>query len=770
MVRFWDIEVNFLSNFVKSIRLIVWKQLYLVMLLGPSIASAAGVTVMIDPSTREREVYERLAESFNAANPDIRFRIIWTNLSDKMHLLTAADALPDLIPLPDFTLVNYEHSFLDLDPFLSRDPAKTEQIFPQLLSACRYEGRLKMMPTFFNVPLLYYRPDLFRAAGVTEPTSQWTWDDLRAAAKRLTVRTPQGRTEIWGTRVELGWWVEWLAYIRQAGSDLMDEQGNVTIGNPATRDGIRFMHRLIHEDQSAPLPREAPPSGFIGGRYATICGGHVLEWITLREANAFEWDIAPLPAGPAGRTTGEFAVAGYAIWNKARDPEAAWKVLSYLTDKEAGLALCRAGFPPVRKDVAAEEYLKGTRATRTQYPRNREALLETLTFARSVPKQKSFRPIAMGIVNPLIQAAVLDPNPASIDNIHTRLQRDCTGFLETMREQPTATVKAGSLAWGAAAIVVVLGTLIFLRRRSAGVYERPRAGTEKRFYLFISPWIVGTLLLTVGPMITSLYWSLTSYDLTSAPRFIGIANYTALFNQDPYFWHSLRITLIYAAAAAPLSLVMGLVTAMLLNRNTRGMGVFRTLFYLPSILPIAASGLMWAWVFNPQFGMLNRALSMLGIPGPGWLYDPEWALPSLVIISLWGFGGGMLICLAGLKAIPSTLYEAAAIDGAGAIRQFIHVTLPSLSPVLFFNLTMSMIGALQIFDVAYIVGTVGPGLGEPQKSTYFYVLNLYEKSFIHLQLGLGSAMAWVLFTLILVLTLANFGMKRFWVHSEADTR
>jgi len=254
-----------------------------------------------------------------------------------------------------------------------------------------------------------------------------------------------------------------------------------------------------------------------------------------------------------------------------------------------------------------------------------------------------------------------------------------------------------------------------------------------------------------------------------SPRFVGWSQYQSLLTQDPYFWHSLRITFLYAIFAVPSSLAVALLTALLLNSNKRGIGAFRTLFYLPSILPVAASGIMWAFFLNPQWGLINRALAAVGIKGPGWLYDPRWALPSLVIVALWGFGGPMIIFLAGLKTIPDSLYDAASIDGAGKVQQFFHLTIPSLSPVIFFNLTMGIIAALQIFDVAYVVGSAGPGIGEPQKSTYFYVLNLFDRAFIQLNVGMGSAMAWILFAITLAITGTNLWARRFWVYSEAQT-
>jgi len=746
----------------------LWLTVTLSLLRVTPARGAVEVTTMISPSDPARQVYQELETEFNRTHPAIHFRIIWSDISEKMHLLAAARALPDLVTLPDFALVNYGQELLDLDTNLAGEPELARQLYPQLLDACRYRSRLKMLPAFFNVPLLYYQPALFRAAGVALPDSSWTWDNYRAAAKQLTRRNPAGQVETWGTSLTISWWVEWLGLIRQAGGDLLDETGRLRIGEPATTDAVAFMHALVYTDRSAPRATEEPAGGFMSGRYAMHYGGHVVEWTALRAEAKFDWDIAPLPAGPAGRSTGEFAVGGWGIWKGSKNPSAAWEVLSFLSSHAAGLRFCRTGLPPVRQDVAAEEFLSGTPATRSVPPRHREALIETLTFARSVPKHKDFSALAIGYVGPLIQRAMDNPDPAGYRTINQGLERNCRGYIATLGEKPTVSKR-----WFAVEVLVIvvgLGLVVWLTafRRPAGLPLVRPAGVEKYFGLFISPWLAGLVLFVLGPMAISYYWSHAEYNVLDPPRFVGLAQYVSLFTQDPYFWHSLRITFLYAVLTVPLSLAVGLGLALLLHQNMRGIGIFRTLYYLPTVLPVAASGIMWAFFLNPRWGLINRLLALVGIQGPGWLYDPHWALISLAIIALWGFGGQMIIFLAGLKGIPTSLYEAASIDGAGPVKRFLHVTLPCLSPVLFFNLTIGLIGALQVFDIAYVVGSAGPGIGEPQKSTYFYVLNLFDKSFIQLNLGLGSAMAWVLFAILLAITGVNFWARRYWVHSEGD--
>jgi len=295
-----------------------------------------------------------------------------------------------------------------------------------------------------------------------------------------------------------------------------------------------------------------------------------------------------------------------------------------------------------------------------------------------------------------------------------------------------------------------------------------KSSSEARwFWLLAAPAVIGFLLFNVGPMVQSLYLSLTQYDVISPPRFVGLQNYVYLLRDDPAFWPSVRVTAIYAATAVPAGLIASLLVAMLLNRKVRAVGVFRTIYFLPSLLPSAASGAVWVFIFHPTFGLLNRMLGIAGITGPAWTQSTTWALPALVLMSLWGFGGAMVIFLAGLQDVPRSLYEASDLDGATSFQQFRHVTLPVISPVLFFNLVMGLIGAMKVFDSAYVFGSVsGAGVGGPARATLFFALNLYQKAFTYFHMGLASAMAWLLFAAILILTAINFALGKRWVHTS----
>jgi len=284
-------------------------------------------------------------------------------------------------------------------------------------------------------------------------------------------------------------------------------------------------------------------------------------------------------------------------------------------------------------------------------------------------------------------------------------------------------------------------------------------------YVLISPWIIGFIVFTAGPMIASAYFSLTEYDVINPPRFVGLGNWVYMFTQDPLFWHSLKVTLTYAIAAIPLGLVLGLALALLLNANVPGLTIWRTLFYMPSVVSGVAVSVLWSYIFNPRFGIVNWILSWFNIKGPGWLGSVDWALPALIIMSLWGVGGGMIIYLAGLQSIPTTLYEAATIDGANRWQQFLRITLPLITPVILYNLITGIIGTFQYFVQAYIMTDGGPA-----NATLVYNLYLYRNTFRWGRLGFGSAMAWFLMFVVLAMTLLIFRSSAAWVYYEGELR
>jgi multiple sugar transport system permease protein len=282
-------------------------------------------------------------------------------------------------------------------------------------------------------------------------------------------------------------------------------------------------------------------------------------------------------------------------------------------------------------------------------------------------------------------------------------------------------------------------------------------------YLFLAPWLIGFFGLTLGPALVSLYLSFTDYDLLSNPRWVGAANYVRIATSDPKFSAAMHVTFLYVALAVPLKLAFALLVAMMLNRGLRGLPLYRAIFYLPSLIGASvAVSVLWRQLFAGD-GLLNQALKLFGIHGPSWISNPDTALYTLVALSVWQFGSPMIIFLAGLRQIPKDVYEAAEIDGASRNQQFWRITLPLLTPVVFFNVVVQTIDAFKAFTPAFIISG---GTGGPIDATLFYTLYLYQEAFAYFRMGYASALAWVLVVIIAAFTALSFLSSRYWVHYD----
>jgi multiple sugar transport system permease protein len=309
--------------------------------------------------------------------------------------------------------------------------------------------------------------------------------------------------------------------------------------------------------------------------------------------------------------------------------------------------------------------------------------------------------------------------------------------------------------------------VVLSRRRR--FYER--LGFEETFYgwLFILPAVLGLLLFQLGPVLASLGLSFTNYEIISSPKWIGLANYSRLLN-DKLWLKSVEVTLKYVTLFVPSALTAAYAIALLMNRNVKGITFYRTMWYLPSVVPVVASATIWRWGLNPEFGPINYPLKILGLPAPRWLTDPDWIIPSIVFISLWGLGNAVLTFLAAMKGVPTALYEAAEVDGANAWDKFRHITLPMTSSIIFFQLIINVIGSFQVFGVAYVLFVSNPSASSagPNNAALFYVLYMFRNAFGYFKNGYASAMAWVLFVVIMLLTWLLFYSQRRWVYYETE--
>jgi multiple sugar transport system permease protein len=282
-------------------------------------------------------------------------------------------------------------------------------------------------------------------------------------------------------------------------------------------------------------------------------------------------------------------------------------------------------------------------------------------------------------------------------------------------------------------------------------------------YLWISPWIIGFVVFSLGPILASAYLSFTKYKIGGSPEWIGLTNYQEAFFQDKLFWPSLGRTAYFSIAAVLIGVFLSLLAAILLNQQLRGRNVYRAFYYLPSLTPVVAMAILWQWLLQPQLGLVNFALYQVGIDGPGWLTSRQWAIPSMILITLWATvgGGRMIIFLAGLQGVPQELYESADLDGAGPIQRFRHITLPMISPVILFNLILGVIGSFSVFSLAYVATEGGPNY-----ATWFYMLHLYYNAFSFFRMGYASALAWIFFVIIFILSYLQIRFSNRWGYYE----
>lgn len=303
----------------------------------------------------------------------------------------------------------------------------------------------------------------------------------------------------------------------------------------------------------------------------------------------------------------------------------------------------------------------------------------------------------------------------------------------------------------------------------------PRRGTrsglrrreERAGWLFVLPWVVGLLVFIAYPVIATFYLSFSEYNIIQAPRWVGLQNYATMFNADPDFWTAVGNSAYYAIVSVSLGLVCSLLLALVMNIPTRGIGLYRTLYYLPGLVPPVVGTIVFMLMLDPQNGLINVALGSVGLPTPGWLNDAAWAKPALILLSLWGVGTAALIFLAGLQEVPQSLLEAAMIDGAGPWQRFRHVTIPLLSPVILFNLIMGIITSFQVFTQALIIGGQ---TGEPLGSTLMFMVLIYRTAFTNFQMGYAAAQSVMLFLVVVVLTAVIFLTSRLWVYYEGGER
>ena len=742
---------------------------------GASSASARELVVMVEEEQLSSwALLEELAREMEEAHPGLRVRLFplggAAGAQDRAKFLIAGGLQLDLMRIDITELAAYatEGALLDLTPYFATDPSwDAGAYYPQVLEALRTtDGRLCGLPSTFTPYVMYVNRDLLERAGLAVPTPDWTWDDLVALARQVTADTDgDGRSDQYG--ISLTQWMQAVApWVWQSGGGLLDEGGRSSrMGERPFREAMHFLHSLLHDEQlasfDASLQNQLGRGLFQAGRAAFY--GPVGYWETFRfqHIEEFVWDVVPLPRNARRATS--LAMTAYVVPRTAREPELAYELMRKLAGPryQERLAEIGNGVPGLIEAAQSASFLKPALA-----PESEQVFLDSMEFARFMPPLANWRKIE-SITNAELQGILLDPDE-DVDAACLRMAAKTDAFLERERTRSARSrmpVGIVELALSLSLLGLAAVALGARARAPARAELRNPTGHRAHAYGMIALWGAGFLLFFLGPAVVSFVLSLAEWSplrpLADA-RWLGLDNFARLGGDDT-FRTSIVATLLYAALSVPFSLALALALALLLQRESTSSSLVRTVCYLPAVLAPVIVATLWRQLLDPDDGLLNRILAGLGIDGPAWLRDADWAVPSFVLMSLWGVGAQMLVFLAALKALDRTLFDAARIDGAGRWQRFRHVTLPALTPVVLFNLVTGTIQALQIFAQPYVMTEGGPG-----DASRFLVLYLYESGFRHLDMGYASVLAWVLFALSAAASLVLLRTSHRWVHYSGE--
>lgn len=752
------------------------------------------LTVLYWGTPAEEAIVQAMIAAFEAEHPGVQVEGIHTaDYDSKLKTMLAAGTPPDLFYLKPDDVAEFADTgmVMNLEPYVAAQRAAGEggwldAFYPVLMDAFRWDadlqrtgpsGELHAIPKDFTPGVMYINADLFREAGYSDARLDairrdgWTWEAYRDAMIAIDALNQTAALADRG-RVYGGVIKHWPDPMRNllwtfGGSFFGDNDGDFTdvqVDSPESVACLEFIRKLRFEDGcvfNASGITEGEDDLFRRGRVGAL--GPYGRWFTpdLRDV-PFEWDVLPLPHAEGVAPVSVLFTVSWAVSSQTAHPAEATALLKSLCGEEGQQRTAQLGLamPSMRTVAESPTFLETEHG-----PEHVQVFLDSAAVGRlpQFPRLKQFNRI---LDSEMKETLVL--NSKTGEEAGRAVERLWLNELAS----PLYAKDYGVMPWGrvlgvtGAGLLLALGVFMFFARREK---TGKLAGAEERTgWLFISPWVVGFLLFVIGPIILAMLLSLTQWS-AMAPlneaRFVGLDNYRHMAGYDNDYAHSLWVTVYFTLLAVPLLQALALGVAVLMNVEVRGIALWRTVFFLPSVVTGVALVTLWIAMFDNERGVINGVISFVGLPAPDWFGKdgPVFAVPALVIMSLWGVGGGMVIYLAGLKGIPASLYEAARIDGAGRIKQFINITLPMLSPLIFFNLVMGIIGSFQVFTQAYVItGSTGGS----NKDLNVYVLNLYRHAFEFHNMGYASALAWVLFLLLVVLTALVFKGSRNMIHYE----
>ncbi len=785
----------------------------------------------IAPSTDDK-TQDAIVHAFERIHPDIQVDLLGMGAGnmDPQKLMTAivGNVAPDVINEDRFTLSDWasKGAFRPLDDLIARDIGKDplcpreSQYYPAPWHEAMFDGKVYGIPTGADDRVLYYNKKIFRdeadklrAAGCDPTRPPRTWSELLKYGRALTEWNPDGTLKRIGFAPNFG--NVWLyMYAFQTNANFISADGRkCTMATPAAEEALKFIvqgYDNLKRDPNSPVSgyelSKSCESGFLNhendafilGRVAMkIDGDWTLGEPLARYGSSLDFGTAPPPVpddrynrvGAYAHEPDRFVTwcGGYAhaIPRGAHNVQDAWTFIKFADSTQGRIIAATA-------QQAWEHHLGRMFVTRMQANREANLILfdkfrpTVAKFAEALKQHIDLLPV--GRIRPatfvaqvlwndhtsaMEQACYHKASPhEALLTAQNDVQRELDAYFDK-DNYPKVDLNIPMYgAIGLTLLGVIVAVTWFMRLR-IGKLARNEA---KWAYLFVSPWLIGFLALTLGPMLASLFFSFTQYDVLNDAHWIGVKNYADMFGAD-----HVRIAKAFgnafylAGIGVPLGISTGLAIALLLNTANKGMRFYRTLFYMPAIVPTIASAVLWTWVLTPDAnkGLINSFWThtltpWLGVTPPAWLNSADWSKNALIVQGVWGAGSGMLLWLAGLKGVSSTLYEASGIDGASPKQQFWKITFPQLSSIIFFNSVMGFIGAMQEFDRSYAMKPSSDGPIGPDDSLLTPVYVLFQNGFAFFKMGYASAVAWLIFAIILILTFIQFSLQRRWVHYEAD--
>lgn len=756
-------------------------------------------------------VIRRVLKDFEAQHPGIKVKL--ENFSDynlyhqKMLVQYAANVAPDvaMMDMGHFQALAKRKALLPLNPFFEKTPGfNIEEFYKSIVDAHSYQGTCYVLPRdIAPMGLIYYNKRLFDEAGIPYPDGTWTWDfkprpelrekDFIWVCQQLTKKDKDINKTRWAFA---SGWPELLAktFAFSSGgftADDIEKPTKVTFGSPEMVRGYQyasdFMNKLGYMPNSTETSASlmATTQQLFARQKIAMYQNGIWEVPRMREMlkpgskEFFEWDITLFPGYAKGKKAAPTGGSGYSIFSSTPHPEAAWKLVSFMSGPVAMTAMAKAGIaqPAIRSLALTKDvWLPGP----------------------NTPKDQMYPPSRI-VTDQAVQHVVWEPNseywPSTVERMGAGLdllwngkvtaeevmvagQKNAQARLDTLRKEEILAPFNWTIG-GLFGFAIVAGVLfwIYWPERKQKLTHRMRQENWAA-YKFLSPWLIGLVVFTLGPMILSFLMSFADWDVILPAKARGFENYREALFVDPVFWKSLRVTFIYTFFAVPIGIIGSLLLALLLNQKVKGVPLFRAFYYIPSLTSLVAASLIWRRVFNPTDGLINNFIygwlpqvgqwlsNIAGNPDKpaDWFGSEALALPALIIMSIWGIGGGMVILLAGLQGIPQYYYEAATLDGAGIMSRFRNVTLPLLTPTLFFSLVTGIIGSFQVFTQSFVMTA-----GGPNDTTRFFMLHTYRAAFEQLRMGYSAALSWILFLIILVFTLIQFKGSK-WVYYEADNK